>query len=107
MSAILRRLVRDIQTAAHWGDLPEVRRLLAIYARTPAARRDALLTAIEADPSGRWKSGRAVTALRKAGFHPVSPGTAGHDLARLAESGHLVRHNDPGCTWYEPTEATP
>lgn len=101
MSAILRTLVHDIRIAATWGDLAEVRRLLAQHAKTPAARRDALLAAIEADPSGRWKSGRAVTALHKAGFHPVSAGTASRDLARLAAAGHLIRHTDPDCTWYE------
>lgn len=69
-------------------------------------RRAALLDAIQADPSGRWKSGRAVTALRRAGWHPVSPGTASSDLQALVVAGHLVRHDDPGCTWYEPTEAT-
>ncbi|MDX3575921.1 hypothetical protein [Streptomyces sp. FL07-04A] len=64
-------------------------------------RRAALLAAITADPSRRWKSGRAITALRQVGWHPVSPGTASGDLQALVVAGHLVRHEEPGCTWYE------
>jgi hypothetical protein len=60
----------------------------------------ALLTAIRRDPSGHWKSGRAVKALRAAGIHPVSPGTAARHLQALTTAGHLVRHGTPGCVWY-------
>jgi hypothetical protein len=67
-------------------------------------RRGALLAVVQADPTGRWKSGRAVIALRAAGFHPVSPGTASGDLQALAVAGHLVRYDDADCTWYETTE---
>jgi hypothetical protein len=59
-----------------------------------------LLAAILADPSGRWKSGRAVRVLREAGVHPVSPGTAARHLQALTTAGHLVRHGTPGCVWY-------
>jgi hypothetical protein len=98
---VLRSLVHDIRTAAHRGDVTEVRRLLDVHATKPTARRGALLAAIRRSPAGRWKSGRAVTVLRPLGFHPISPGTAGHDLAALAIQGHLIRHDEPGCTWYE------
>lgn len=64
------------------------------------ARQAALLGAIQAAPTGHWKSGRAVTALRQLGYHPVSPGTAGGDLRHLAAAGHLVQHKQPGCTYY-------
>ena len=71
--------------------------------REQAAREAALLAAVEAAPAVRWKSGRAVRALRAAGFHPISPGTAASLLTVLAMAGHLIRHDEPGCTWYEPT----
>ena len=71
--------------------------------REQAAREAALLAAVEADPVGRWKSGRAVRALRAAGFHPISPNTAASLLTALAMAGHLVRHHEPGRTWYETT----
>lgn len=60
----------------------------------------ALLDAVLAF-GGRWKSGRAVTALRGLGFYPVSPGTASADLRALAAAGHLVMHEKPGVRWYE------
>jgi hypothetical protein len=66
-----------------------------------SARQEALLEAILLDPSGRWKSGRAVTALRRIGYYPVSPSTASHDLAALAAAGHLIRHEEKGVRWYE------
>lgn len=65
-------------------------------------RRSALLNEIRKDPSGRWKSGRAVTVLRSRGFHPVSMSTASRDLAALAAAGHLVMREEPGVRWYEP-----
>lgn len=71
-----------------------------------AAREAALLAAIRSSKQTRWKSGHAVVALRAAGHYPISPGTASSDLQALVVAGHLVRHDDPGCTWYEPTEAT-
>ena len=67
-----------------------------------ADRRSVLLSEIRMDPTGRWKSGRAVKALRARGFHPVSMATASHDLAALAADGHLVMHEEPGVRWYEP-----
>lgn len=70
-------------------------------------RLSALLIAIRANPNLRWKSGHVVQILRAVGVHPVSPGTASGYLNTLAERGHLIRHDDPGCTWYEPTEVTP
>ncbi|WP_329336192.1 hypothetical protein OG252_13375 [Streptomyces sp. NBC_01352] len=69
---------------------------------TDADRQAALLNAIRNDPTGRWKSGRAVRAYRAIGIHPISPGTAGGDLRRLADTGHLTRHDAIGVTWYEP-----
>ena len=67
-----------------------------------ADRRSVLLSEIRMDPTGRWKSGRAVKALRARGIHPVSMSTASHDLAALAADGHLVMHEEPGVRWYEP-----
>ena len=67
-----------------------------------ADRRSVLLSEIRMDPTGRWKSGRAVKALRSRGIHPVSMSTASHDLAALAADGHLVMHEEPGVRWYEP-----
>lgn len=64
-----------------------------------AVRQATLLDAIRANPGGRWKSGRARRALADAGFE-VSRGTAGQDLNRLADAGHLTRHDDKGVTWY-------
>ncbi|MFE6408205.1 hypothetical protein ACFVOR_14865 [Streptomyces sp. NPDC057837] len=66
-----------------------------------AVRQAALLDAIRKDPTGRWKSGRAVRALRAAGHHPISPGTAARYLAALAAAGHLIRHEETGVRWYE------
>lgn len=65
-----------------------------------------LLAAIQADPCSRWKSGRAARVLRQAGLHPVSPGIAARYLQALVVGGHLTRHDEPGCTWYEPTAAS-
>lgn len=64
-------------------------------------RRAALLNAIQTMPHGRWKSGRAVGALRKAGW-PVSASTASTDLQALVTAGHLARHEETGVVWYEP-----
>jgi hypothetical protein len=61
----------------------------------------ALLDAIRQQPNLRWKSGRAVRALRAAGHHPVSPGTASRYLKQLAAAGHLIRHEQIGVRWYE------
>ncbi|MFF5842173.1 hypothetical protein ACFY74_11970 [Streptomyces massasporeus] len=65
------------------------------------ARQAALLNAIRKDPTGRWKSGRAVKALRQAGHNPVSPGSASRYLAALAAAGHLTRFEESGVRWYE------
>lgn len=65
-----------------------------------ADRMAALLAAIREQPNLRWKSGRAVRALRAAGHHPISPGTASGYLRQLAEAGHLIRHDAIGVTWY-------
>lgn len=74
-------------------------------AMRPHVRRDrrqaALLAAIQTAPNGRWKSGRAVGALRKAGW-PISASTASDDLQTLVTAGHLARHEEPGVVWYEP-----
>jgi hypothetical protein len=74
-------------------------------AMRPHVRRDkrqaALLHAIQAAPQGRWKSGRAAGALRKAGW-PVSASTASADLQALVAAGHLARHEEAGVVWYEP-----
>jgi hypothetical protein len=120
---MLRGLVRTLRTAARWGCIAEVQKLLWEHASDEAAayeqtreknspagaeatpgdgpRQAALLDAIRKDPSGRWKSGRAVKALRAAGHHPVSPSTASHCLAALAAAGHLIRHEEEGVRWYE------
>lgn len=68
--------------------------------RLHADRQAALLTAIQAEPTGHWKSGRAVLALRQLGYHPVSPSTASGYLKQLAAAGHLVQHPTDGCTYY-------
>lgn len=65
-----------------------------------ADRATALLTAIRNQPTLRWKTGRAVLALRAAGHHPVSPGNASRYLAARAAAGHLVRHEALGVRWY-------
>lgn len=70
-----------------------------------AARQAALLAAIHAS-GGRWKSGRAVTALRAAGYHPVSPSTASRDLRALTWAGHLIAHDEKGVRYYTPTGVT-
>lgn len=64
-------------------------------------RQAALLAAVQTAPHGRWKSGRAVGALRKAGW-PVSTSTASADLQALVTAGHLARHEETGVVWYEP-----
>jgi hypothetical protein len=69
------------------------------------ARQDALLTAIRQDPDGRWKSGRAVTALRAAGHHPISLGTASRLLQALTWAGHLIAHDEKGVRYYTATGA--
>jgi SpoVK/Ycf46/Vps4 family AAA+-type ATPase len=109
--AMLRGLVRTLRVVVRPDtvDVDEVRRLLHQHvgddaeARTESARQAALLGAIRKDPSGRWKSGRAVKALRQAGHHPISPSTASHCLAALAAAGHLIRHEETGVRWYEVT----
>lgn len=65
-----------------------------------ADRMTALLAAIHANPDIRWKTGRAVKALRAAGHHPVSPGTASGYLKQLAAAGHLIRHEQLGVRFY-------
>jgi hypothetical protein len=117
--AMLRTLVRTLRVIVRYDDhaTPEVRRLLhqhltderAAYQDTgdPAgARQAALLAAILQAPARRWKPGRAVTALREAGYHPLSPGTAAGDLSALAAAGHLVRHESTGVRWYEVARRT-
>ena len=107
--AMLRGLVRTLRVVVRPDtvDVTEVRRLLQQHAgddalaRSENDRQAALLDAIRRDPTGRWKSGRAVKALREAGHHPISPGTASRCLAALAAAGHLIRHEEPGVRWYE------
>lgn len=65
-----------------------------------ADRMTALLAAIHANPDVRWKTGRAVKALRAAGHHPVSPNTASGYLKQLAAAGHLIRHEQLGVRFY-------
>jgi hypothetical protein len=107
--AMLRGLVRTLRVVVRPDtvDVDEVRRLLHQHAgddaeaRNDTARQAALLNAIRKDPTGRWKSGRAVKVLRQLGYHPISPGTASRDLAALAAVGHLIRHEETGVRWYE------
>jgi hypothetical protein len=115
----LRILALQVRVAAlRKEDLSEAQRLLLGHAEhertaraaakdkatataaTPSAvaRQADLLTAIRAY-GGRWKSGRAAKALGELG-HTVGKSTAGSDLARLAEAGHLTRHDTPGVTFY-------
>lgn len=113
--AMLRGLVRTLRVVVRYDDdVAEVRRLLHQHAADEAAayaalgdvdkaRQAALLTGILAAPARRWKSGRAISLLREAGYHPVSPSTASHDLGALAAAGHLVRHEESGVVWYELT----
>ncbi|GAB2731471.1 hypothetical protein [Streptomyces bullii] len=120
--AMLRGLVRTLRTAARWGCIAEVQKLLWEHARdeaaahaetgekssptgadaTPAdtARQADLLTAIRAH-RGRWKSGRALRTLRQLGFTSISKSTASHDLSALAAAGHLTRFEEKGVRWYE------
>ncbi|MFI1702012.1 hypothetical protein ACH419_39530 [Streptomyces bobili] len=111
--AMLRGLVRTLRVVVREdNNVAEVRRLLhqhaadeaAAYAETgdsDRARQAALLVGILAAPARRWKSGRAVNVLREAGYHPISPSTASHDLGALAAAGHLIRHEESGVVWYE------
>ncbi len=92
---VVNLLRRRANTAAEKATAPET----ATATPSAADRQAALLDAIHAH-GGRWKSGRAVQALRTLGIHPVSPGTAASDLNRLAEAGHLDRHDKPGVTFY-------
>lgn len=71
------------------------------------ARQAALRDAIRKDPSGRWKSGRAVKVLRDLGHHPLSPSTAARCLAALAAAGHLTRFESEGVRWYEVARRRP
>jgi len=77
-----------------------------VNALLDADRMTALLDAIRQNPDVRWKSGRAVRALRAAGHHPISPNTASHYLQQLAAAGHLIRHEQLGVRWYEVTRKT-
>lgn len=61
---------------------------------TIVARRAALLTAIQAQPSGEWTSERAWMTLRRAGFQHWSHSIASGDLQALADEGHLVAHTE-------------
>lgn len=69
-----------------------------------ATRQVTLLTAIRAE-GGRWKASRARRTLAALGYD-VAKGTAGSDLARLARAGHLIRHDEPGVTYYTRTSTT-
>ncbi|MEU3945402.1 hypothetical protein [Streptomyces sp. NPDC029526] len=79
-------------------------RTAARISRDDSTRQTALLTAIRAE-GGRWKAGRARRTLAALGY-AVAKGTAGGDLARLARAGHLVRHDEPGVTYYTRTSTT-
>lgn len=72
---------------------------------TTAARRAALLTAIQARPSLEWDPGLTVSALRRAGFRSVSIGTASGDLQALAAGGLLVAHTEMVIRGYGLAEA--
>src|SRR5690606_9981888 len=69
-----------------------------------AARQVAHLPPIGAE-GDRCKAGRARKALATLGYR-VAKGSAGADLARLARAGHLVRHDEPGVTYYTRTSTT-
>ncbi|MFH9823070.1 hypothetical protein [Streptomyces bobili] len=117
--AMLRGLVRTLRVIVRDDNaVAEARRLLHHHADDEAAayeqmgdptlaRQAALLNAILQAPARRWKSGRAISVLREAGYHPVSPNTASHDLAALASAGHLVRHEEKGVRWYEVARRSP
>ncbi|MEU3613418.1 hypothetical protein ABZ725_14040 [Streptomyces sp. NPDC006872] len=71
------------------------------------ARRAALLAAVQERPSLEWKPGLAVGALRRAGIHPVSIGTASKDLQDLAAEGLLVAHTETVIRGYGLPETAP
>jgi len=89
----------DVLTEAEW----ETAR--ADRDATIAARRAALLAAIQARPSGEWTPERAGMALRRAGFKSWSSRTASGDLQALADDGHLVAHTKVVVVGYGVPEA--
>lgn len=72
--------------------------------KTSTIREAVLLKLIQENPDGRWKTSRAIRALRAAGIHPVSPGNASTYLLNLAAAGHLILHENKGCRWYETSD---
>lgn len=121
--AMYRQLVRTLRVVVRDDtvDINEVRRLLHNHAADDAAARaesngesrrtagdtlaDAarqadLLYAIRKNPNKRWKSGRALTTLHALGYTRARRHTAANDLARLADAGHLIRHEEKGVRWY-------
>ncbi|MEU3886999.1 hypothetical protein [Streptomyces sp. NPDC029041] len=70
----------------------------------PLTHKQALATMIQA-LGGTWDTGRAVLALRVAGYQPVSDEAAGkearHNLRELAKDGLIVRP-DPDQAVYRP-----
>jgi hypothetical protein len=120
--AMLRGLVATLRVVAQHGDLADVVKLLDehqrdeqdAYAEAPAVsdgpagptgRVARLLDAIRT-ARGRWTTARAAQFYRDCGIEP--PGAqwsrtrtvARGDLRDLAAWGHLIRHEEPGRTYF-------
>jgi hypothetical protein len=119
---MLRGLIATLRVVAQHGDLTDVVKLLDehqrdeqdAYAEAPAVsdgpagptgRVARLLNAIRTG-RGRWTTARAAQFYRDCGIEP--PGAqwsrtrtvARGDLRDLAAWGHLIRHEEPGRTYF-------
>ncbi|MFI5992405.1 hypothetical protein ACIBAC_11210 [Streptomyces sp. NPDC051362] len=84
----------DVMTEADW-EAARIEREAVV-----ATRREALLEAVRARPSGEWTVERAGMALRRAGFQSWNHRTAEADLEALAVEGRLVAQTKVVVTGY-------